>query len=101
VARGVKSVGPCADGTDANATKSFDDTANGEKFHQILAKPIGFDGNSMIPGEGKLYAVLAKVVADRDLAAEGIATALESELIEIVGASMNEDRAGEFAEPQG
>ncbi len=46
-------------------------------------------------------AVLAQVVADGNLAAEGVAPAVEAELIEIVGARLHQNRNMRLGQPDG
>ena len=66
---------------------------------QVFAKAILQNPDRVVAGQAVLKAILAKIIASRDFAAEGVAPAFQAELVEVVRAGLHEDRNLKFREP--
>ncbi len=85
VAHGLESIWPGADGAQASVLHAVGDLAHAYELVEVGAEGIGLDRDRVGLGQRVPEAVLAQVAGDGDLAAEGIAPAVQREGGDVVG----------------
>ncbi len=98
---GVEAERACADLANAAVAQADHYAADASKLIDILLELLAIDAVSVETGEGEGDAILIEVVADRNLAAEGIATAIQINLVVVVVAGLNEHGHIEFGTEDG
>ena len=100
-AAGVEAKGTSSNLSDAAVAQATHYAADAGEFVHILLELLAIDAVGVEAGEGIGDAILIEVVADRDLAAEGIATAVEIDLVVVVVASLHKHGHIEFGTEEG
>ena len=98
VAHGVERARAGSDGAEPHASHPFHHPADAEKVGEIGGEARAGDRRHVAAGERKANAGLHEIVADRNLAAEGIPAAGHAELAEVVGRALHEHRHVESRE---
>ena len=91
VAHGLEGVGSRADGPEARPAHAVGDLADAHEPVEVGAERVALHGDGVALGERVGEAVLAQVAAGRDLAAEGVAAALQVEGGDVIGVGLQED----------
>ena len=98
---GVEAERACADLANAAMTQASYDAADASELVHVLLELLAIDAVSVETGEGEGDAILIEVIADRNLAAESIATAIQINLVVVVVAGLNQHGHIEFGTEDG
>jgi hypothetical protein len=100
VAHGIESAGTRADGADADLAQALHDAGHGDEVLQVGAERCVERMHDVFRRERVGDAGLAEIVADGNLAAEGVAATDDVEAVEVVGVALHEDGDVEAGELQ-
>ena len=98
---GVEAQGTCTNLSDAGMGEFSDHAAHGSKLVDVFHQQVAVDGISVQCGVGERNAILIEVVAHRNLATEGIAAAVQVNLVVLIVAGLHQYRHMQFGTTDG